>query len=384
MRSRAAPAHWPSRRLTVAAWTFGALVTAVILFTPLLAFAYRNPSLRLLLDAMDAGAAVLVAFLVYGRFLRRRRLQDLLLVLGLVLLAVAGLVLTYVTKAIRPVEPGTLDVWLPLTVRISGAALICAAAFVRDRRVQNLKWRRVAVLGPVALLMVYGSTLWLAGPSLPVALDPQYVPGTTIHPELTGHPLLLAAQALGAVCFLAASVSFTAQAEREPEDDILRWLGPACALGGFARINYFLFPSVYSDWLYTGDALRTGCYVLLLVAAVREIERYWSAQARGAVLEDRHRLARELHDGVMQELAFIRSESHSLPADAPTRPRIQGAVDRALGEARAAVHALSGTGGGSLRALSSRPRTRCRTGTVRESMCQRPRGSSPTLIRRTR
>jgi len=67
---------------------------------------------------------------------------------------------------------------------------------------------------------------------------------------------------------------------------------------------------------------------------------YWSAQARAAVLDDRRRLARELHDGVMQELSFIRSESYALPADAGTGMRIIGACDRALDEARAAVHAL--------------------------------------------
>jgi signal transduction histidine kinase len=345
MWSEASAARLSGMRLTAAAWILGALVTAGILFTPLLAFGYRDPAIRLLLDAMDAGAALLVAFLVYGRFLRRRRLQDLFLVQGLVLLAVAGLVLTHVTQGLGSLAPGTLDIWLPLSVRLSGAVLIVAAAFAGDRRVTDLAWRRVALLGPLALLLLAAAALWTAAPVLPVALDPDYVPGTAAHPILTGHPVLLAAQAIGAVCFLSASVSFATQAEQNEDDEILRWLGPACALGGFARINYFLFPSVYSDWLYTGDLLRTGCYVLLLVAAVREIERFWSAQAHEAVLEDRHRLARELHDGVMQELVYIRSESHSIPDEAPSRSRIQSAVDRALGEARAAVQALSGTGG---------------------------------------
>lgn len=32
------------------------------------------------------------------------------------------------------------------------------------------------------------------------------------------------------------------------------------------------------------------------------------------MLDDRRRLARELHDGVIQELAYIRSASHTIPA----------------------------------------------------------------------
>jgi signal transduction histidine kinase len=156
---------------------------------------------------------------------------------------------------------------------------------------------------------------------------------------IEGHPVLLVAQGLTAVCFLAASVLFVRQSFSR-SDELLRWLGPACALGGFARVNYVLFPSLYSDWVYTGDLLRTGCYVLLLVGAAREIGRYWSAQARVAVLEDRRRLARELHDGVVQELGYIRAESFAIAPDHGLQTRILGACDRALDEARAAVDAL--------------------------------------------
>jgi signal transduction histidine kinase len=100
-----------------------------------------------------------------------------------------------------------------------------------------------------------------------------------------------------------------------------------------------LFPSIYSGWLYTGDLLRTGCYLLLLVGAAREIGRYWQQQPRLAVVADRRRLARELHDGVVQELGFIRSEAHGLP-DVAASHRISDAARRGLEEARAAVEEL--------------------------------------------
>ena len=109
----------------------------------------------------------------------------------------------------------------------------------------------------------------------------------------------------------------------------------------FARVHYVLFPSLYTDWLYTGDLLRIGFYVLLLVGAAREIGQYWSAQARAAVLEDRRRLARELHDGVVQELGYIRVRvATRIGATTGCSDRILGACDRALDEARAAVEAL--------------------------------------------
>ena len=43
-------------------------------------------------------------------------------------------------------------------------------------------------------------------------------------------------------------------------------------------------------------------------------QQCWNSQSRAAVLDDRRRLARELHDGVIQELAYIRSASHTIPA----------------------------------------------------------------------
>jgi signal transduction histidine kinase len=58
------------------------------------------------------------------------------------------------------------------------------------------------------------------------------------------------------------------------------------------------------------------------------------------VLDDRRRLARELHDGVVQELSYIRNEAHALPHEDGLRERILTASERGLDEARAAVDAL--------------------------------------------
>jgi signal transduction histidine kinase len=118
---------------------------------------------------------------------------------------------------------------------------------------------------------------------------------------------------------------------------MLTWFGAACALAAWARVNYLLFPSLYTDWLYVGDVFRLGFYVLLLVGAVREIRAYWEAQAAVAVSAERRRLARDLHDGVVQELGWIRSAV----AGSHTVPGVGAAADRALAEARRALTALT-------------------------------------------
>jgi signal transduction histidine kinase len=317
----------------------GALVTATIVWTPYLVFGYHSPSMHLVLDTVDSCVALLVAYLVYGRLARGGTSQDLLLTQGLVLLALAGFGLTSAVQELSGIRGGTLDVWLPLTVRLVGALLIATAALGSNRRRLTSAWRGWAVVGPAVVVAVAVLAFFAARSRLPVALDPTYFPTSAQHPVLSGHPLLLVAQAVSASCFIAAAIAFTRQSLRQ-DDELLRWLGPAFALAAFSRLNYMLFPSLYTDWLYAGDVLRTGCYVLLLVGAARELRQYWTTRATEAVLEDRRRLARELHDGVIQELAYIRSQSRSVPESVGARGRIIGACDRALDEARAAVHAL--------------------------------------------
>lgn len=327
-------------RLTVAGWAVGLATTALVLGTPLLVPAYRNPELHLVLDTADTCIALLVAYLLHGRFLRSHRLQDLLLSQALLLLAVAGLGLSLVLGLLGDHAPGTVDAWLPVGLRSCAAALVLAAAFAGDRRVEGTggRARLVTLAGVVAVFLL----LWSLRDSLPVAVVEQDVESAA-RPSLSGHPLVLLAYAVATVCFLVASAAFTRRTrvgEGGRPDSLLVCLGPAFALAGFARVNYLLYPSLYSGWLYTGDLLRTASYVVLLVGAAREIRQYWVAQADAAVLADRRRLARDLHDGVVQELAYIRLETVGMEGDGEVKLRVVESCDRATDEARAAVDAL--------------------------------------------
>lgn len=321
-------------RITSIGWLVGLAVTGLVLATPHLHFAYRAESLHLILDACDGSVAVLVAYLLHGRFLRTRGLRDLLLVHGMLLFALAGVGLDLLLILFRDFRPQTIDVWVPLTLRVAGAGLVLAAALAGEHRLSRTG--RLWVAGARVVLLGLVVALFLGRDQLPVALDAAPLPSAR-NPLITGHPLLLSGQAAVGVCFAVASVRFTTQAWGV-RDELLRWLGPACALGALAGLNYLLFPSIYTDWLYTGDLLRTASYLVLLVGAAREIREYWEARARVAVLEDRRRLARDLHDGVVQEIAYIRAEAVAAEAAAPGR--IISACDRALGEARAAIEAL--------------------------------------------
>jgi signal transduction histidine kinase len=198
--------------------------------------------------------------------------------------------------------------------------------------------RALATVGAVVLVIgVAGAVL---APHLPAGIDPS-VPPDPSGPDLVGEPSLLATQVIGMVLYALAAFGFARRAERTA-DELMSWLAAASALAAFSRLNYFLFPSIYSEWVYAGDFLRLAFYGLILVGALREVTAYQREAAELAVHRERRRIARELHDGIAQELAFIRSQAHRLkPGPDDPAANIMAAAERALDESRHAIATLA-------------------------------------------
>jgi len=330
-------------RLTAVAGVGALLVTLGVVGLPFLSFAYRAPTLHVALETSAALVALVVAYLVRGRFQSSRSLQELLLATGLGLVAITNLVLAVLPPAFAIADVEELRRWGAVALRLLGTLTIAAAALTpADRQVsrRNSGWIGLAAVGAAVAAL---TALLLFADGLPPLVDPSIDLGDAGRPAVVGHPLVLVSQALGAIAYAVAAVAFTRQAGRRP-DELVRWLGAACALAAASRVNYFLFPSLYSDYVYTGDLLRFGFYVLLLIGAAREVQSFWTARAEAAVLEDRRRLARDLHDGLTQELSYIWAQSGQLakrPGDPAVVERISGAAGRALDESRRAIAALT-------------------------------------------
>jgi signal transduction histidine kinase len=113
----------------------------------------------------------------------------------------------------------------------------------------------------------------------------------------------------------------------------------------------------------TGDLLRLAFYVVLLVgivvdsrddlaelrAATMEVRRLAEAEFAAATLEERARLAREIHDGLAQDLWYAKLKQSRLTQIAafdgePKRlsEEVASAIDIALAEARNAIAAMRG------------------------------------------
>ena len=87
----------------------------------------------------------------------------------------------------------------------------------------------------------------------------------------------------------------------------------------------------------------SGFFVALLIGGAMELRLAQRALARDAMLDERRRLAREIHDGIAQDLAYIVQQGDALAArpDAPAGSGdIATAARRALGETRGVIAAL--------------------------------------------
>jgi signal transduction histidine kinase len=330
------------RYLTLAAADLAGAVTAAIILFPGVKFAYPSESSHVMLETATAMIAVIAAVLVYGRFKHGGSIADLLLLAALCFFALPKFVVPYIADALGS-SSTRFAAWSMLMASVIGSALFTAAAFLPERRLRRLGVSAgITAVAAVAGAVAVGSVLGVLAPHLPLGIDPTV--GDARYPQFTASAIVFFELA-GLVFFGAAAIGFMRRAEWNG-DEFTSWLAASSALASFARLNYVFFPSLYPDWVYPADLLRVGAYLLILVGAAREIRRYQQELAHSAILDERRRMARELHDGLAQELSFIVTKSRELaegivePAERELR-RLAAAAERALDESRRAITALT-------------------------------------------
>ena len=305
------PARKPALPTVSFAAAGAAAVSLAVVAVPWLRISVEAPSLRVALETGGSLTAVTTVVLLLRQCGLRTRADHLWLTAGLI--ALAGTALAVAGMIVGGAWSGD-KVRYVLAGNLAGTLMLAVAAFAPSRKLQ-VRARTILFSAAAVGLVVGALAVVLAG-------------ATRVEP---GRAIV---QIVTAAALVAAAIGLARR-----EEPLLRWVAVAVVLAGFAKVDYALSPPNGADSVHIGDALRVIAWAVLLGGVVGEMRRRVRQRAQAAVERERRRLARELHDGVAQELAFIRRRAGRL-SELPDGVEIVSAAERALEDSRRAIEAL--------------------------------------------
>jgi signal transduction histidine kinase len=324
----------------ILALALGALT--VIALVPSLRFAYHAPELRAGIETAAAIVPLFAASLVVGRFKLSGSMRDLALIGALGTLALTNLTFVMI-PALAGAVPGRFTTWTTPVGGLFSALAMAAAALQPDIRLPRparSAYRSVAVV--IAAVGAIALGVGLLDEALPSRFGTHLTVADSEGLRLGGPAGFVVLQSAAALMFALAAVGFAVRARADREDELTGWLALAAAAAAGARLHSLAFPTVNLHLVLTADVLRLVFVSLLLAGGLREIRSYQRRLELAAIMDERRRVARDLHDGLAQELAFIAVHSQRLlrTGDEPLR-MLATAAERALEESRLAIRTLS-------------------------------------------
>lgn len=132
-------------------------------------------------------------------------------------------------------------------------------------------------------------------------------------------------------------------ADEVPErgSDALAWQHVIEAFDDERPETYQTLPLLPTDWIAPREGLRLRAAVLILAAAVRQQIQMGTERANTAAIAERRRVARDLHDGLAQDLAFIAAHGARMAGDLGAEHPLAIAARRALAISRDTIAELS-------------------------------------------
>lgn len=358
------------------------VVTAVLLTASTLAFV-SDPSLSLALldrsadvaiNSLTVLAAGSLAALALARYRESGRVAGLFQGSAFMLIAWVALVTVgvVVVKAdgrfgMTLGDPEQLPLYVSTVSRLLAGAILVVGGLAAINVLHRTPRVRRTLLGPVTVLTLL--TIVLLGireqladfdALLPPFIGPAGIELMIQEPRLSG-PLpdvtgiALVVQSASAILFMVGAVLYRRSYVRDgPVAD--GYLAVAMLIGAVAEIHFYLYPGVYSGLVTTSEALRLAFFLVLLLGinaesrsdlralrtAYATLDRLRLSEADRATLEERTRLARELHDGLAQDLWFAKLKHERLVPFVPEEQRelaaeVAQALDSAIAEAKQAV-----------------------------------------------
>jgi signal transduction histidine kinase len=346
-------------------------LTLVVLLDPRIPVATINLPLDVAINTVATLAAIAVAGLGWVHFRETREAAPLLRSSAFVTLACLNGLGVLVTAAglasvfgLSLEQPGQLPVWGTVVSRGLASLTLLLAGIAGLRGWRADRWPGLLVVWVPTILALTVLTLVAGLPDLlPPLLGSTELALLRIDPTAPivifgARPLALIQVAIGLAYLGAAALSY--RTFRRDGHHLDAFLAAGLTVAAFSQVQAAIHPGIYEGLVTLGDLERVLFDGILFVALVAEsrddVRALRSAYAKLSVLrdaelarataEERARLAREIHDGMSQELWYAKlKQARLVGLDLSAEARalaaeVAGALESALSEARQAILAL--------------------------------------------
>ena len=283
-------------------------------------------------------ALACVSAVLFARtFVYTRRLRDLLVVVAVTWLSLIDLAFR-VVPSMAGARGAVTASGLYVVAILIGALAMAAAAFAPDDTVDR-RWilrvvRIVAIVAGAAVCVgVLVAAVW-AGAEVSTAGG-----ASRLHDTLAA-VLRISVVLAGCGALILAAVGF-ARREHQAQERHAYWLAVASALFAAACATSLSLGAVTADRIVPSDGLRLFAFAALLTAASIRRMRVCDEAALAAIASEHERLARDLHDGLAQDLAVIAIHAQRRDAGGEEARALMLAARRALAASRMTILDLS-------------------------------------------
>jgi signal transduction histidine kinase len=285
-----------------------------------------DSNLRACVETFVALSALLASALLIVQIRRHARRQDVLLLSALVSVGLTDF-LFLALPTLAGVNIPTFGIDARMAVQGAVPLVFFAAAVAGGPRTTRWSTRRSIAIGSACLAAV----------AVIEVLD--LAVGRGADPGQVGSNVVIALAVVEAAIFVLAAVAFIWLFAADSITATM--LASASLLLAGARLQALAMPTVAADWVTLRDLLRVAAYGLLVGAIAREFALLHRAEARAAVAAERERIARDIHDGLAQDLATIALHAQELRTSLGDDHPLTVAARRALASSRETIVDLS-------------------------------------------